>query len=194
MPSARVPAPAAKATVLAMTVLTLTSLAPAVAGDSDRLEVTPGTVRPGALITVNTTACGTRGHGTGDASALGGPAAFELKPGARENVVAGQFAVPRNALPGTYGLATQCDNGKEATGNVVITEADAPLPATAQEKAPSVPGTAQARHPEGGMNTGTSARSKEPGTTHLVTGAALMAMAVVGTVWLVRRHGTGSRP
>ncbi|MEU7166846.1 hypothetical protein AB0A70_19755 [Streptomyces morookaense] len=175
------------------TALAITAL-PAFAGDFGKLEVTPGTVQPGAEVTVNTTACGSKGHGTGDASAVGGPASFDLKPGTHKEVVVGQFMVPKNAKPGTYGIGAKCANGKEATGDLVVTAGGAPSgsPSAAASSMP-MPSMSAAKPPKGGMKTGVGGTSEESGTADIVAGAALMAMAAAGGVWFLRRRGTGSR-
>ncbi|MGW7364104.1 hypothetical protein ACWGI8_11900, partial [Streptomyces sp. NPDC054841] len=89
------------------------------AGDFEPLEITPSTVSPGATVTVRTTGCGKGGHGTGDAQSLGA-GDFKLSPLARKETVAGKFTVPKNAKPGNYGIAVLCDDGKEATGDLVV--------------------------------------------------------------------------
>lgn len=191
MHPARVLAQAA-GTALAVAVLALPRGASASAGDLDELEVTPGAVRPGAVVTVNTTACGGQGHGTGDASALGGPASFELRPDAHKTVVTGRFTVPHNAQPGTYGLDAQCANGKEAVGDLVVTTGSASASAAAGDQAFLGPGTAPPHPPQDRHNTTTDSRSQEPGTPHIVA-AALITTAAAGGVWFARRHGTGSQ-
>ncbi|GHF09821.1 MULTISPECIES: hypothetical protein [Streptomyces] len=176
------------------TALAITAL-PAFAGDFGKLEVTPGTVQPGAEVTVNTTACGSKGQGTGDASAVGGPASFDLKPGTHKEVVVGQFMVPKNAKPGTYGIGAKCANGKEATGDLVVTagsSAPSGSPSAAASSMP-MPSMSAAKPPKGGMKTGVGGTSEESGTADIVAGAALMAMAAAGGVWFLRRRGTGSR-
>ncbi|MEU5431680.1 hypothetical protein AB0H73_39670 [Streptomyces olivoreticuli] len=175
-------------TALAVAVLALPRGASASAGDLDELEVTPGAVRPGAMVTVNTTACGGQGHGTGDASAVGGPAAFELKPTAHKTAVTGHFTVPHNAQPGTYGLGAQCANGKEAAGDVTV--ATGSVSASDAVTAPLGPGTAPPHPPKTGTSTSTGSRNEEPGTPHIVA-AALIATAA-GGIWYARRHGTSS--
>ncbi|MFF4408024.1 hypothetical protein ACWD4B_32560 [Streptomyces sp. NPDC002536] len=172
------------------TALAITAL-PAFAGDFGKLEVTPGTVQPGAEVTVNTTVCGPKGHGAGDASAVGGPASFDLKPGTHKEVVVGQFMVPKNAKPGTYGIGAKCANGKEATGDLVVSAGSASgSPSAAASPMPSM---SAAKPPQGGMKTGVGGTSEESGTADIVAGAALMAMAAAGGVWFLRRRGTGSR-
>ncbi|WKK27289.1 hypothetical protein QZH56_17855 [Streptomyces olivoreticuli] len=143
---ARVLAQAA-GTALAVAVLALPRGASASAGDVGELEVTPGTVRPGAMVTVNTTACGGQGHGTGDASAVGGPATFELRPAEHKAAATGHFMVPQNAQPGAYGLGAQCANGKEAAGDVTVATGSASASAAAGNQAPLGPGTAPAHPP-----------------------------------------------
>ncbi|GAA3058673.1 hypothetical protein GCM10020000_46850 [Streptomyces olivoverticillatus] len=161
---------------------------PALAGDFGRLELSPGMAQPGEMVTANTAACGHVGHGMGDASAVGGPASFELKPGTYKDVVVGQFKVPASAKPGTYGIGVKCDNGKEATGDLVVGKTaskSSPMMASPSMSMPMKP-------PKGGMKTGVGGTSEDSGTAEIVAGAAVLATAAVGGVWFLRRRGSGS--
>ncbi|MEU1374526.1 hypothetical protein ABZ442_12745 [Streptomyces triculaminicus] len=197
---------------LAITAPVLSS-GPAHADDAfGQLEVSPSSVRPGATVTVNTSDCGPKGHGTGDASAVGGPASFDLTPGSHKEVVVGRFKVPDSAKPGTYGIGVKCDDGKEATGDLMVTEgaggsrsapassAPASAPASAapasQPAGPSMPATmpaTPASPPMGGMRTGVGGTSESSGTAEIVAGAAVLATAAVAGTWFLRRRGGGSR-
>ncbi|MEU7134664.1 hypothetical protein [Streptomyces sp. NPDC046261] len=184
------------ARVLTGAALTIAALGlpyvPALADTFGKLEVSPSTVRPGAVVTVSTTACGPDGRGTGDASAVGGPSSFELGPGTHKDVVVGEFKVPDSARPGTYGIGAKCDNGKEATGDVVVTSGSAPASAPASAAASVMPST-PASPPMGGVKTGAGGTSASSGTVEIVAGAAVLAtVAVAGTVFL-RRRGGGHR-
>lgn len=181
------------ARVLAGAALTIAALgtaaAPALAADHfGKLEVTPGTVQPGATVTVNTTVCGSDGKGTGDASAVGGPASFELKPGTNKETVVGQFMVPKSAKPGTYGIGAKCANGKEATGDVVV-KAGAGM-----KSSPSAAPSMSPMTPKGGMKTGVGGTSDDSGTAEVIAGAAVLGTSAVVGVWFLRRRGGGDRP
>ncbi|MGW7191931.1 hypothetical protein, partial [Streptomyces sp. NPDC054838] len=90
-------------------------------GDFAALEVWPKSAAPGVTVTVNTSACGPSGRAEGDASTVGG-GRFKLLPGARKDMVVGQFQVARDLRPGTYDIGATCANGKFATGDLVVTD------------------------------------------------------------------------
>ncbi|WP_171166856.1 hypothetical protein [Streptomyces sp. I05A-00742] len=175
------------ARVLAGAVLTIAvaglPIAPAFAGDFDKLEIEPGTASPGATVTVSTLACGKHGVGTGDASAVGGPSAFELKPGTHKELVVGQFTVPEAAKAGTYGIGVKCKNGKEATGDLVVSTGS---------PAPTKPGK-PAEPPKGGMKTGAGGTSEGSGTPEIIAGAAVLGAAAIGGTWFLRRRAGNDR-
>ncbi|MGK5549823.1 hypothetical protein ACSNOH_34650 [Streptomyces sp. URMC 127] len=191
--------------VLTGTALSIAALglgsAPALAGDFGKLEVSPNPVKPGAEVTVNTTACGANGSGTGDASAVGGPASFQLKPGTHKESVVGTFKVPNSAKAGTYGIGVKCHNGKEATGDVVVSagsggSASTGARAGGASHSPSMgtgggSSSAPAMPPKGGMKTGVGSTSDDSGMTELMAGAAVLATAAVGGTWYLRRRGSG---
>lgn len=143
----------------------------AYAGDWGRLELTPATATPGTTITVSTTVCGPKGHGVGDASELGA-GEFKLTPGTDKDVVVGQFTIPHRAEPGTFTITVECDNGKTATGDLVV----------------------QKKHhePSGHVRTGVGG-SVGPDTTQIAAGAALLAAAAVGGTLLLRRRASGAQ-
>lgn len=203
-------------TALSIAALGLAS-APALAADFGKLEVGPNPAKPGAEVTVNTTACGANGSGTGDASAVGGPASFQLKPGTQKESVVGTFKVPNSAKAGTYGVGVKCHSGKEATGDLVVSTGSAPgsragsgsgsgsgsgagagsgssaSPGTgggAGAGAGSGASTTPAKPPKGGMKTGVGSTSDDSGMTELMAGAAVLATAAVGGTWYLRRRGS----
>ncbi|GGT48038.1 hypothetical protein [Streptomyces purpureus] len=137
----------------------------------ERLEIFPTTAAPGERITVNTTACGSGGHGIGDAQSLGA-GDFQLSQGAHKEIVVGHFTVPHHAKPGTYSIAVACDNGRTAKGNLEI------------------------RHhhqgPSGHVRTGIGG-SVGPDSTQIAAGVALLAAAAVGGTWLLRRRASGAQ-
>ncbi|NEE60913.1 hypothetical protein G3M55_92440, partial [Streptomyces sp. SID8455] len=76
--------------------LGLTVAPSAYAGDDfGRLEITPATAPPGSTVTVNTTACGPKGSGIGDANSLDA-GDFEVRKGTHKEVLVGQFTVPHD--------------------------------------------------------------------------------------------------
>ncbi|MFF7730594.1 hypothetical protein [Streptomyces sp. NPDC008001] len=195
-------------TALSIAALGLAS-APALAGDLNKLDVAPNPVKPGAEVTVNTTACGANGSGTGDASAVGGPASFQLKPGTQKESVAGTFKVPNSAKAGTYGIGIKCHSGKEATGDVVVSggsgsgsgtggpghaggsggpsHSPSPNPSMSMGGGSS---STPAKPPKGGMKTGVGSTSDDSGMTELMAGAAVLATAAAGGTWYLRRRGS----
>ncbi|MEV5377061.1 hypothetical protein B7P34_34305 [Streptosporangium nondiastaticum] len=192
-------------TALSIAALGLAS-APALAGDFGKLEVSPNPVKPGAEVTVNTTACGANGSGTGDASAVGGPASFQLKPGTHKESVNGTFKVPNSAKAGTYGIGVKCHNGKEATGDVVVSAGSGGSASSGSGTGGTSMGGAShspsmgtgggsstpAKPPKGGMKTGVGGSSDDSGMTELMAGAAVLATAAVGGTWYLRRRGSNA--
>ncbi|MER5882362.1 hypothetical protein ABT160_00875 [Streptomyces sp. NPDC001941] len=146
-------------------------LAPvAYAGDYDALEVYPSSAAPGTTVTVNTTACGSNGHGVGDARALGA-GDFQLASSTHKEVVVGQFTIPHGAAPGRYEIAVACDNGKTASGSLTVE---------------------QGGGPHGHVKTGIGG-SVGPDTTQIAVGAAVLAAAAVGGTWVLRRRASGAQ-
>ncbi|MEV8478101.1 hypothetical protein [Streptomyces sp. NPDC051173] len=176
--------------------LTMTALglagAPALAGDFGKLEVSPSPAQPGAMVTVNTTACGPDGSGTGDASAVGGPASFALKPTIRKESVIGQFTVPAKAKSGTYGIGVKCRNGKEATGDLMVGSGSGGASSSSPSMGASA-GMMTTKPPKGGVKTGVGSTSENSGLTEIMAGAAVLATAAVGGTWFLRRCGGGGR-
>ncbi|MCC3772935.1 hypothetical protein [Streptomyces sp. UNOC14_S4] len=192
------------ARVLTGGALTVTALglagASALAGDFGKLEVNPSPAQPATQVTVNTTACGMDGTGTGDASAVGGPASFPLRPATHKEVVVGQFTVPDKAKPGTYGIGVKCHNGKEATGDLTVSSGSgtgtgagpgtgintstAPSPAMSGAGTP----TGMTKPPKGGVKTGVGSTSENSGLPEIMAGAALLATAAAGGTWYLRRR------
>ncbi|GCB49605.1 hypothetical protein [Streptomyces sp. NL15-2K] len=141
------------------------------AGD---LDVSPSTVVPGELVTVNTAACGDGGAATGDAAAVGaGP--FTLAPSAHEGQAIGQFRVPPSAQPGTYEIVAICaEDGRQVTGDLVVTLTS---------------GHGQV-HPRGSVKTGVGgALGRDPVQT--AAGVAALAVAAAGGTWLLHRRARG---
>ncbi|MEV4948521.1 hypothetical protein [Streptomyces sp. NPDC053755] len=141
----------------------------AYAGDYHTLEVYPSSATPGTTITVNTLACGHKGHGIGDAQSLGA-GDFQLNPSTHKEVVVGQFTVPQHTQPGTYGISVACDNGKTARGDLVVKH----------------------RGPSGHVQTGVGG-SVGPDTAQVTAGAAVLAATAVGGTWLLRRRASGAQ-
>ncbi|WP_418956934.1 hypothetical protein [Streptomyces tritici] len=143
----------------------------ALAGDVQSLEINPATAQPGTTVTVNTLACGSNGHGVGDARALGA-GEFQLHPGTHKEVVVGQFTVPQHAQPGTYGISVACDNGKTASGDLVVKH--------------------HGGQPSGHVKTGVGG-SIGPDTAQVTAGVAVLAAAAVGGAWFLRRRASGAQ-
>ncbi|MGI5528646.1 hypothetical protein ACQEVX_14925 [Streptomyces syringium] len=180
-------------TALSIAAVALAGAPALAAGTFEKLEVSPGSVQPGATVTVSTTACGRDGAGTGDASAVGGPASFQLKTGTHKEAVVGQFKAPMSAKPGTYGIGVNCKNGREATGDLVVTKgSDAVPPAPAPAPSPATSSPAQA--PQGGMKTGVGGASESgSGTAEIAAGAAVLTTAALGGTWFLRRRESDDR-
>lgn len=108
------------AAALAAAALGLGAAAPSAYGDAPAaLRITPATAAPGAVVTVDTTACGDDGGATGDASALDAPE-FPLAPVGLEEALAGSFRVPGGIAPGPYRIGVDCANGERATGQIEV--------------------------------------------------------------------------
>ncbi|WP_329623582.1 hypothetical protein OG357_26825 [Streptomyces sp. NBC_01255] len=137
--------------------------------DWGKLEVYPSSASPGTTVTVNTLACGKHGRGVGDANSLGA-GDFKLEPSTHKEVVVGQFRVPEHVKAGTYGISVACDNGKTARGDLTVKH----------------------RNPSGHVQTGVGG-SVGPDSTQVTAGAAVLAAAAVGGVWLLRRRASGAQ-
>ncbi|MGW0463795.1 hypothetical protein ACWDX6_00750 [Streptomyces sp. NPDC003027] len=164
----RNPARPLTGTVLSAVAIGALAAPTAYAGDFQTLEVYPSSATPGTTVTVNTLACGPKGHGIGDAQSLGA-GEFQLNPSTHKEVVVGQFTVPQHAKPGTYGISVACDNGKTARGDLVVKH----------------------RGPSGHVKTGVGG-SIGPDTAQITAGAAVLAAAAVGGTWLLRRRASGT--
>ncbi|GGU85729.1 hypothetical protein GCM10010275_21430 [Streptomyces litmocidini] len=138
-------------------------------GGHESLELSPSSASPGETVTVNTLACGKHGHGVGDANSLGA-GEFQLKPSTHKEVVVGQFTVPEHVKAGSYGISVACDNGKTAKGDLWVKH----------------------RGPSGHVQTGVGG-SVGPDTAQVTAGAAVLAAAAVGGVWLLRRRASGAQ-
>lgn len=141
------------------------------AEDVDSLEIFPSTATPGTVIIVNITICGTGGRGVGDARALG-VEEFQLSPGTHKEVVGGQFRIPDHARAGTYAIGVRCNNGRHATGDLVVRHHN--------------------EQPSGHVNTGVGG-SVGPDTTKIAAGVAVLATAAVGGTLLLRRRASGAQ-
>ncbi|MEU4994879.1 hypothetical protein [Streptomyces sp. NPDC021622] len=146
------------------------------------LEVFPSTVAPGTTVTVNTTACGSDGTATGDASAVGA-GTFTLAPSTHEENAIGQFKVPSSAQPGTYEIVAKCSGadsgGKEVAGDLVVT-----ITSTAAAE--------QRVAPKGHVKTGVGG-ALGPDPVQTTAGVAALAVAAAGGTWLLHRRARGDR-
>jgi hypothetical protein len=148
--------------------------APAYGGNTDSLDVSPSSVVPGELVTVNTAACGDGGSAEGDAGAVGA-GSFPLAPSARESLAIGQFRVPSSAQPGTYEIVAVCaEDGRRVTGDLVVTLT-------------SVRGQV---HPRGSVKTGVGG-ALGPDPVRTAAGVAALAVAAAGGTWLLHRRARG---
>ncbi|MEW1719833.1 hypothetical protein [Streptomyces sp. NPDC093109] len=137
--------------------------------DSERLELSPRTARPGTTVTVSTRACGHDGHGRGDARDLGA-GEFRLDPRERKEVATGQFWVPDDVRPGTHSVHVRCDNGRQAHGELFVEHGG----------------------PRGHVRTGVGG-SVAPDTPQIAAGVAVLAGAAAGGTWLLRRRASGAQ-
>ncbi|MFV2120054.1 hypothetical protein ACE14D_17080, partial [Streptomyces sp. Act-28] len=137
------------------------------AGDFGILQVSPSIAGPGTNVTVSTRACGPHGHGVGDARALGA-GEFRVRPGIHKDLSVGTFRVPEHARPGTYGIGVVCDNGRAATGHLVVRHAG---PTHHPTHHPTHEG------PRGHVRTGVGG-SVGPDAARIATGAVILAGAV----------------
>ncbi|MEV7418391.1 hypothetical protein [Streptomyces sp. NPDC089919] len=161
------------------------------------LEIVPGSAAPGATITVNTTACGRDGTADGDATTVGG-GRFRLAPTTHKEDVVGQFRVAPDTPPGTYAIGATCTNGKFATGDLTVTGREQPpdRSGTGREHPGDRPGEhpGTGREPRGHVATGVGGgTTTESNPVKIAAGAALLAVAAVGGVRVLRRRASGTR-
>ncbi|OEJ96378.1 hypothetical protein [Streptomyces thermolilacinus] len=176
-------------TALAAVCLGALAVPAAYAGDFGTLELSPSTAKPGTSVTVSTRACGPNGHGVGDAQSLGA-GEFKLRPGAHKELAVGTFRVPEHTKPGTYGIAVACDNGKTASGDLVVRHGGGPTHHPTHH--PTHQPTHQPTHdgPRGHVKTGVGG-SVGPDATRVAAGAAILAGAVAAGAWALRRRTNG---
>ncbi|MGV9311391.1 hypothetical protein ACWDR0_04260 [Streptomyces sp. NPDC003691] len=173
------------ALAVATTGLGLGAAGAAYAGDQGSLEVFPSTAEPGSTVTVNTTACGRDGHGTGDARSLGVDE-FHLSPGSHRESVVGEFRVPSGIEAGSYRVEVRCKNGKRSSGDVVIRHRNNGH-GTGEDS-----GGSHHEQPSGHVRTGLGG-SVGPDGTQVAAGAAVLAAAAVGGALLLRRRAKGAQ-
>ncbi|MEV6835429.1 hypothetical protein AB0N17_13085 [Streptomyces sp. NPDC051133] len=162
------------ARLLTGTALVVAAAAPAYAADTGRLDVYPATVTPGALVSVNTAACGDKGAATGDAGALGA-GVFTLAPSTHQGEAIGQFRVPPSAQPGTYEIVARCAEGtRQVTGDLMVALS------AAHEQV----------QPRGIMKTGVGG-ALGPDPVQTAAGVAALAVAAAGGTWLLHRRARG---
>lgn len=148
--------------------------APAYGESAGSLDVSPSSVVPGELVTVNTAACGDGGAATGDGGAVGA-GSFTLAPSTHEGQAIGQFRVPPSAQPGTYEIVAVCaEDGRRVTGDLVVTLT-------------SVRGQV---HPRGSVKTGVGG-ALGPDPVQTAAGVAALAVAAAGGTWLLHRRARG---
>ncbi|WP_019066975.1 hypothetical protein [Streptomyces hokutonensis] len=147
--------------------------APAYGGETGSLEVFPSSAVPGGDVTVNTAACGDGGTAAGDASAVGA-GTFTLAPSTHEGDAIGQFKVPPSAQPGTYEIVAKCTDGKEVSGDLMVTLAS----------------MRQQVQPRGSVKTGVGG-ALGPDPVQTAAGVAALAVAAAGGTWLLHRRARG---
>ncbi|MFI7007348.1 hypothetical protein [Streptomyces sp. NPDC050145] len=148
--------------------------APAAAAQGG-LEVYPATAAPGTTVTVDTTACGTRGSAAGDARTVGA-GAFTLAPASDGDNAAGRFTVPASAQPGTYEIVAKCAGGTRVTGDLIVSLAQADA--------------SGAQMPKGHVKTGVGG-ALGPDPVQTAAGVAALAVAAAGGTWLLHRRARG---
>lgn len=145
--------------------------------DSDppdtRLDLYPATVVPGSKVTVHTLACGVRSRAAGDASAVGA-GMFKLAVGTHDEVVVGSFVVPSSASPGTYAIRARCADGKEVSGDLLV----------------SLTAPTEPVNPKGHVKTGVGG-ALGPDPVQTAAGVAALAVAAAGGTWLLHRRARG---
>ncbi|MFI5803296.1 hypothetical protein [Streptomyces sp. NPDC051561] len=142
-----------------------------------QLEFTPETVSPGTEVTVNTTACGPGGSGSGDASSLG-VGGFTVETATHKEVLVGKFTVPSHAVKGEYRISVSCTDG--------VKSAEADLWVTAGGPDSGSPSPYHSG-PTGHVRTGAGGVSR-PDTPQIAAGAAVLVASAVGGTWLLRRR------
>ncbi|MFI0979240.1 hypothetical protein ACH4SP_19845 [Streptomyces sp. NPDC021093] len=148
-----------------------------------QLEFNPATVAPGSVVTVNTTACGPGGQGTGHASSLG-IADFTMETSTHKEVLVGQFTVPAHTAKGEYAISVSCADGrKSAAGDLWVTAGSPTDPSP----------TTTPTSPTGHVRTGVGGSVSAPDTPQIAAGAAVLAASAVGGTWLLRRRASGER-
>ncbi|WP_328683492.1 hypothetical protein OG226_33210 [Streptomyces sp. NBC_01261] len=149
--------------------------APAYGGETGSLEVFPSNAVPGGDVTVNTAACGDDGTAAGDAGAVGA-GTFTLAPSTHEGDAIGQFKVPPSAQPGTYEIVAKCTDGREVSGDLMVTLAS----------------MRQQVQPRGSVKTGVGG-ALGPDPVQTAAGVAALAVAAAGGTWLLHRRARGDR-
>lgn len=147
--------------------------APAYGGDTGSLEVFPSSAVPGGEVTVNTAACGDSGTAAGDASAVGA-GLFTLAPSAHDDDAIGQFKVPPSAQPGTYEIVAKCADGRQVSGDLMVT----------------LTSMHRQVQPRGSVKTGVGG-ALGPDPVQTAGGVAALAVAAAGGTWLLHRRARG---
>ncbi|QIB47400.1 hypothetical protein [Streptomyces aureoverticillatus] len=124
----------------------------------------------GSTVTVTTTACPGGGKGSlmsnGNASFASG----------RQVQLTGTTASWQNVSPGTHTVAVICTDGS-AAGSQTVTVGAATTPTVSSTTTPAR-----------GVRGGIGGAVEDYGTTTLVAGGALVAVAMAGGAWFVRRR------
>ncbi|GHE63816.1 hypothetical protein GCM10018785_35920 [Streptomyces longispororuber] len=135
----------------------------------------------GSTVRATTTACSTGGK----ASLLSdGVANFSQ---GRQATLAGGSASWQNVAPGTHTVVVLCDDGTTA-GSQAVTVGGAPPTPTAPTTPTVAPTTSSTTAPARGVRGGLGGAVESYGTVTLAAGGVLVAAAVGGGVWYVRRR------
>ncbi|MFD3514456.1 hypothetical protein [Streptomyces sp. NPDC058657] len=146
------------------------------------LEFNPPTAAPGTEVTVNTTACGPEGAGSGEASSLG-VNEFPMERATHKEVLVGKFKVPNHTTGGEYPVTVSCADGQGSAMGALWVEAGAPVPSPHHPSPTHSPTT-----PTGHVRTGVGGGTTGPGTPQIAVGAAVLAASAVGGGWLLLRR------
>lgn len=101
---------------------------------------------------------------------------FTLAPSAHEGDAIGQFKVPPSAQPGTYEIVAKCTDGREVSGDLLVTLAS----------------MRQQVQPRGSVKTGVGG-ALGPDPVQTAAGVAALAVAAAGGTWLLHRRARGDR-
>ncbi|MEU3187934.1 hypothetical protein ABZ707_27590 [Streptomyces sp. NPDC006923] len=163
--------------------------------------VSPTTVMAGGKVTLAVTKCSTPAIATSgvfdtviipSGRTAAATVDWDAKPGAKY-----QVTFTCNGVSGTTNLSiARTTRAPVATPSTTANGTAVPAPAgttTAADPAAAVPAVGAATVPPGGVQGGIGGSAGEMNTTEIAAGTALVLMAAVGTVFVVRRRVYGRR-